>query len=151
MTNNLKAERTLTAEASDADWLDEAARYFENRPIGGEDMAFWANVTNAERCRSIARSLRSQSLSTQQPMGEVTNEMQIEALRLLKAHDEREDKVQEILEDLREIVLLMPAASRPEGLMKQAQAAVYAMRGRTRLMDDEAITAALHPNQESGE
>lgn len=73
MTNNLKAERTLTAESkmSDADWLDESARYFERRPTGGEDMAFWANVANAERCRSIAKSLRSQSLSTQQLMGEV--------------------------------------------------------------------------------
>lgn len=48
---------------SDADWLDEAARYFEKRPTGGEDMAFWANVSNAERCRSIAQSLRSKPVA----------------------------------------------------------------------------------------
>jgi hypothetical protein len=75
----------------------------------------------------------------------ITDEMRAEALRLLKARDERDDKVQEIIEDLREIVLLMPAASRPDGLFKHAQDAVYAMRGRTRLMDDAALTAALLP------
>lgn len=48
------------SKVSDAEWLEEAARYFENRSTGGEDMAFWANVSNAERCRSIAQSLRSQ-------------------------------------------------------------------------------------------
>jgi hypothetical protein len=46
---------------SDADWLEQAARYFEKRPTGGEDMAFWANVANAERCRSIAATLRASS------------------------------------------------------------------------------------------
>jgi hypothetical protein len=45
--------------ASDAEWLEEASRYFEKRPTCGEDMAFWANVSNAERCRSIAKSLCS--------------------------------------------------------------------------------------------
>lgn len=78
-----------------------------------------------------------------QPEAVITEEMRAEALRLLKARDERDDKVQEIIEDLREIVLMMPAASRPDGLFKHAQDAVYAMRGRTRLMDDAALTAAL--------
>lgn len=78
-----------------------------------------------------------------QPEAAITEEMRAEALRLLKARDERDDKVQEIIEDLREIVLLMPAASRPDGLFKHAQDAVYAMRGRTRLMDDAALTATL--------
>lgn len=78
-----------------------------------------------------------------QPEAVITEEVRAEALRLLKARDERDDKVQEIIEDLREIVLLMPAASRPDGLFKHAQDAVYAMRGRTRLMDDAALTAAL--------
>lgn len=45
---------------ADAEWLEQAARYFEKRDTGGEDMAFWANVANAERCRSIAQSLRAQ-------------------------------------------------------------------------------------------
>jgi hypothetical protein len=48
-------------QVTDADWLEEAARYFEKRPTGGEDMAFWANVANAERCRSIAAALRASS------------------------------------------------------------------------------------------
>lgn len=74
---------------------------------------------------------------------EVTEAARKEALRLLQERDNRDDQVQEIIEDLREIVLLMPAASRPEGLMKKAQDATYAMRGRLRLMDDAALTAAL--------
>jgi hypothetical protein len=35
-------------------FLREAARYFERRDTGGEDMAFWANVKNAETCQRIA-------------------------------------------------------------------------------------------------
>ena len=35
-------------------FLLEAASYFRNRPTGGEDMAFWSNVTNAENCERIA-------------------------------------------------------------------------------------------------
>lgn len=42
------------------EWLEEAARYFENRPIGGEDKAHWANVYNAENCRKIATALSAQ-------------------------------------------------------------------------------------------
>lgn len=73
----------------------------------------------------------------------VTDDMRAEALRLLQQKDERDDRIQEIIEDLREIVLLMPAASRPDGLMKKAQDAVYGMRGRLRLTDDAILTAAL--------
>jgi hypothetical protein len=39
-------------------FLREAARYFERRPTEGEDMAFWANVRNAETCNRIADLLR---------------------------------------------------------------------------------------------
>lgn len=45
---------------TDAEWLEEAATYFENRSTGGEDMAYWANFANAERCRSIAVKLRQE-------------------------------------------------------------------------------------------
>ena len=41
------------------DFLLEAARYFENRPTGGEDRAYWSNVYNAENCRKIANVLRA--------------------------------------------------------------------------------------------
>jgi hypothetical protein len=39
-------------------FLDEAAKYFSNRPTGGEDRAYWANVYNSERCKWIAQFLR---------------------------------------------------------------------------------------------
>lgn len=35
------------------EFLNEAANYFEKRPTGGEDKAYWANVYNAESCRDI--------------------------------------------------------------------------------------------------
>ena len=42
---------------SDPEWmqkfLQEAAKYFENRPTDGEDSAYWANVCNAEKCLKI--------------------------------------------------------------------------------------------------
>jgi len=40
-----------------AAFMEEAARYFEKRDTGGEDMAFWANVANAETCRKVAADL----------------------------------------------------------------------------------------------
>lgn len=42
-----------------AKWADEAARYFENRPTNGEDLAHWSNVMNAENARKIASYLRA--------------------------------------------------------------------------------------------
>ena len=41
-------------------FLCEAARYFLQRPTGGEDAAFWANVGNAEKCIRIAELIESQ-------------------------------------------------------------------------------------------
>ena len=38
-------------------WLKEAARYFSNRPTGGEDAAHWSNVYNAENANKIASRL----------------------------------------------------------------------------------------------
>lgn len=40
-------------------WLNEAARYFEKRPTGGEDMAYWANISNAEIAKRIAKLIAS--------------------------------------------------------------------------------------------
>lgn len=40
-------------------FLNEAARYFEKRNTGGEDMAFWANTYNADNCRKIATLLQA--------------------------------------------------------------------------------------------
>jgi len=75
----------------------------------------------------------------------------VEALRLLEKEDQRQDQLHEILETIREQIRLgIEPANRPEGLMKNIQDAVYAMRGRTRLMDDAAILAALQAPQEAG-
>lgn len=35
----------------------EAARYFRKRQAKGEDMAFWANLYNAENCEKTAKAL----------------------------------------------------------------------------------------------
>lgn len=47
---------------ADVAFLREAARYFRNRPTGGEDMAFWSNVYNAENCERIAKRLEEITL-----------------------------------------------------------------------------------------
>ena len=39
------------------EFLQDAARYFENRDTQGEDRAHWANVYNAENCRKIVELL----------------------------------------------------------------------------------------------
>ena len=44
-----------------ADFLREAARYFEKRPTGGEDRAHWSNVYNAENCRKSADAIEAQA------------------------------------------------------------------------------------------
>lgn len=68
-----------------------------------------------------------------------------EARRLLAAEDARQDKLQEILETIREQIRLeIQPENRPDGLFKNIQDAVYAMRGRTRLMDDAAVTHVLN-------
>jgi len=74
-----------------------------------------------------------------------------EALRLLAAEDARQSKLHDILEDIREQIRLgVPAERRPEGLFKNIQDAVYAMRGRTALMNDAAITAAFSSSHSRG-
>ena len=67
-----------------------------------------------------------------------------EALRLLGAEDERQTKLHEILETIREQIRLeVPVEHRPKGLFQNIQNAVYAMRGRTALLNDAAIVGAL--------
>lgn len=46
-------------------WLEEAARYFEGRPAGGEDLAHWANVANAEMARRIAADLTPRAAASE--------------------------------------------------------------------------------------
>lgn len=67
-----------------------------------------------------------------------------EALRLLGAEDDRQTKLHEILETIREQIRLgVPPEHRPDGLFQNIQNAVYAMRGRTALLNDAAIVAPL--------
>jgi hypothetical protein len=40
-------------------FMNEAARYFGNRDTGGEDSAFWSNVTNQKNCEGIAALISS--------------------------------------------------------------------------------------------
>lgn len=40
-------------------FLEEAARYFENRDTKGEDAAYWSNVYNATNCRKIVELLKN--------------------------------------------------------------------------------------------
>lgn len=54
-------KQSLTVDDPHVAFLNEAARYFEKRPTGGEDAAFWANVANAETCRNIAARLAQPS------------------------------------------------------------------------------------------
>jgi chromosome segregation ATPase len=65
------------------------------------------------------------------------------ALTLLAAEDARQEKLHDLLETIREQIRNEVAPEhRPAGLFDNIQNAVYAMRGRTRLMDDAAITDA---------
>jgi len=68
------------------------------------------------------------------------------ALAALAAEDARNDKLHDLLETIREQILTEIAPERrPNGLMTNIQNAVYAMRGRTRLLDDVSITSPLTP------
>lgn len=68
----------------------------------------------------------------------------VAALRLLAAEDERQTKLHDLLEEIREQIRLGVAPEhRPDGLFQNIQNAVYAMRGRTPLMNDAAITSPL--------
>lgn len=44
-------------------FLREASRYFENRPTGGEDAAFWSNAANSTNCKEIADMIENKVLS----------------------------------------------------------------------------------------
>ena len=63
LTAQLEAERAARTcngnlQVQDATaFLEEASRYFENRPTHGEDRAHWSNVHNAENCRKVISTL----------------------------------------------------------------------------------------------
>lgn len=57
-SGNLLLNGEMTAEKA-SKFLEECAVYFEQRPTGGEDSAYWANVYNAEWCNKIAAYVTS--------------------------------------------------------------------------------------------
>lgn len=70
--------------------------------------------------------------------------MDDEMTKALQAEDERQAKLHELLETIREQIRLeVLPEHRPEGLFENIQNAVYAMRGRTPLMNDAVITSRL--------
>lgn len=72
------------------------------------------------------------------------DDLRSNALILLAAEDERQSRLHALLETIREQIRLEVAPEhRPATLFQNIQDAVYAMRGRTLLMNDAAITAAL--------
>ena len=119
MTNNLKAERTLTAERLTPDQIDKAWELIDRlenfQSYRGEELDDGDYTDISVAIYFLRNLLPSQSLSTQQPMGEVTDEMVTKgADALQKMYHGGEDE--------------------PFHLMAKA-----------------VLTAALHPNQESGE
>jgi len=40
------------------EWLEDCAKFFENRDTKGEDLTHWANVCNSENARKIAQYLK---------------------------------------------------------------------------------------------
>ena len=67
-----------------------------------------------------------------------------EMTKALEAEDARQAKLHELLETIREQIRLeVLPEHRPEGLFQNIQNAVYAMRGRTPLMNDVVITSRL--------
>lgn len=70
--------------------------------------------------------------------------MDDEMTKALEAEDARQAKLHELLETIREQIRLeVLPEHRPEGLFQNIQNAVYAMRGRTPLMNDAVITSHL--------
>lgn len=104
-------------------------------------------MSNVHRIPSETKVLFQREFGASPPAvaaGGVTEEMARAALALLAAEDARQDKLHDLLETIREQIRLEVAPEqRPDGLMVNIQNAVYAMRGRTRLMNDAALTAAL--------
>jgi hypothetical protein len=106
-----------------------------------------ATRINSMQIEVIASAFRAMlAAAPSPPIGDTggVGEDGARALCLLKAEDDRNDKIHELLETIREQIRVdLAPEHRPEGLMTNIQNAVYAMRGRIRLMDDIAITAPL--------
>lgn len=99
-------------------FLTEAARYFEKRPTGGEDMAHWANVYNAENCRKAAAFAREQgeriaelekAIKVQANATRTLHQLGIERTRHLEKRDRSEYFAAKTLDSEREANALLTA------------------------------------------
>lgn len=135
----------MSTNPNSEELLAEIQAAIEVNSIGGTDThpVVTADGLVGDVVNIIERHCDGRVADSRANQAVVTEEMRSEALRQLQLRDERDQRVHDIIEDLREIVRQMPSASRPDGLMQKAQDAVYGMRGRLRLMDDAVLTAAL--------
>lgn len=135
--NQYDCERAKLAHGDMTDDEIANALFLKNYDIG--------IITAAkERIRWLSRAL--EKAAGVQP----SSAERAQALRLLMAEDERQSKLHDLLETIREQIRTgVEPEHRPGGLFKNIQDAVYAMRGRTRLMDDGAITKIFDGQQEA--
>jgi hypothetical protein len=136
-----EAQAQIAAARSALEFYKDGFKYHPRRSKTGINLSE-CKPTDAllEDCGE--RALQALSTLAQEPAGQ--SEVKENALKLLAAEDERQSKLHDILEVIREQIRLEVAPEhRPDGLFQNIQNAVYAMRGRTPLMNDAAITAAL--------
>jgi hypothetical protein len=125
----------------DVDWLAQQIRAVDgNNSLGAGALA-----------EALLPRIRS---TLADPIPEAPADEEVEdkarALALLAREDERQTKLHDLLEIIREQIRVGVAPEhRPIGLMQNIQSAVYAMRGRTALMNDAAITSPLRRSTET--
>lgn len=95
-------------------FLEEAARYFENRPTNGEDRAHWANVQNAENCRKVAAHVAA--LTTQLEVERATGDETARHISRLLDHLARETARADAAEKERDRLAAIISSARGEGL-----------------------------------
>lgn len=126
------------------DALSLALQYLPAQPSGSDAQKDIARIHDliAGKAAAWDEAHVSEAPSTH---GKPDGAVREAALRLLAAEDERQSQLHDLLETIREQIRLeVPVEHRPAGLFKNIQDAVYATRGRTPLMNDAAVTAALH-------
>ncbi len=74
-------------------FLNDAATYFEKRPTGGEDMAHWANVYNAENCRKAANEIKALRKEVEELRERLGSKARPEAALSDKAHKKELSKI----------------------------------------------------------
>lgn len=145
----LAAQPPAAPVETDALGVIESDRLFAEQ-ILADFGAFEEGITDKEKLAQWIRNVRRASSTPDDPPLQSSSAERAQALRLLMAEDERQSKLHDLLETIREQIRTgVEPEHRPGGLFKNIQDAVYAMRGRTRLMDDGAITKIFDGQQEA--